>query len=144
MYLTLSLIYTPYTPPLQLPPFPSVLQTLSVPVTHYLSFYPPPPPSLSLQQWGSTALLWASSNGHAEAIKALLTVPDINVNRADVSLYLLTPSYLVLGGMCEVIYLTLSLTITLAMMTYHPPMHNMHPNPMKNISKCVYLIVVIV
>ena len=32
--------------------------------------------------------MYASSNGHTEAIKALLTVPDINVNHADVSLHL--------------------------------------------------------
>ena len=48
-----------------------------------------------------TALLAASQIGHAEAIKALLTVPDINVNQANVSLYPLTPSHLVLGDRGE-------------------------------------------
>ena len=30
------------------------------------------------------------------------------------------------------------------MMTYHPLQHNMYPNPVKNIPKCVYLFVVII
>ena len=44
------------------------------------------------------ALMKASLNRRTEAIKLLLTAPDINVNLADVSLYLLTPSHLALGG----------------------------------------------
>ena len=52
----------------------------------------------------------ASSYGHTEAIKLLLTATDINVNQADVSLYLLTLSYLALGVGIWEIYLTLSLT----------------------------------
>ena len=54
--------------------------------------------STSLQDKGRTALMAASSNGHSEAIKALLTTPGINVNQANVSLNLLTPSYLVRSG----------------------------------------------
>ena len=50
--------------------------------------------SISLQGQGATALMFASKNGHAEAIKALLTASGIDVNHADVSLYLLTrPTY---------------------------------------------------
>ena len=43
------------------------------------SFYPL---SLSLQRDDDTALILASYFGHAEAIKALLTAPDIDVNHA--------------------------------------------------------------
>ena len=78
-------------------PFPSLLPPLSVSITHHLSSYPPPH-FLSLQGNGSTALMAASEHGHAEAIKLLLAAPDIDVNQAKVSLYLLTPSYLVVGG----------------------------------------------
>ena len=39
----------------------------------------------------------ASEEGHAEAIKLLLITRGINVNHADVSLYLLTPLYLEVG-----------------------------------------------
>ena len=39
----------------------------------------------------------ASQNGHTEAIKLLLAVLGIDVNHADVSLYLLAPSHLVEG-----------------------------------------------
>ena len=46
-------------------------------------------------------MLAATKKGHAEAIKLLLTAPGINVNHADVSLYPLTPSYVVVGGRCE-------------------------------------------
>ena len=42
--------------------------------------------------------MYASHNGHIEAIKLLLATPSINVNHANVSLYLLTPSHLALGG----------------------------------------------
>ena len=80
-------------------PFPSLLPPLSVSITHHHSFYPPL--SLSLQYAGCTALTLASEEGYTEAIKLLLTVPNIDVNHADVSLYLLTPSHLVVGGRCE-------------------------------------------
>ena len=83
-----------YLPPL----FPFLLPTLSVYVTHYLSLYPPLSRSLSLQEGGLTALMLASEQGHTEAMKLLLNASDIDVNHADVSLYLLIPSHLVLGG----------------------------------------------
>ena len=60
-----------------------------------------PPLSISLQKNCSTALTLASEKGRTEAIKALLTAPDIDVNHAHVSQYLLTPPYLVLGSGCE-------------------------------------------
>ena len=47
---------------------------------------------------GYTALMEAASKGHTEAIKALLTAPDINVNYAKVSMFLLTLPHLVVGG----------------------------------------------
>ena len=80
------------------PPFSLVLPpTLYVThITHYLSFYSPF--SISLQDTGQTALMYASWSVEIEAIKLLLVVPGINVNHADVSLCLLTPSYLALGG----------------------------------------------
>ena len=59
------------------------------------------PLSISLQSWGGTALAAASENGHAEAIKILLTVPDVDVNHTDVSPYLLTLLYLLVGGGCK-------------------------------------------
>ena len=75
-----------------------------------LPFILSPPLSLSLQVSGYTALLAASDNGHAEAIKLLLTAPGIDVNHAyKVSPYLLIPLYLVRGKGGSVIYLTLSL-----------------------------------
>ena len=44
----------------------------------------------------------ASDKGHAEAIKLLLTAPDIDVNRAvEVSLYQQTPPYQVVEGRVE-------------------------------------------
>ena len=54
-----------------------------------------------IQLSGSTILMLISEKGHIEAIKILLTASDLNVNQADVSLYLLTPSPLVVGGRCE-------------------------------------------
>ena len=41
----------------------------------------------SLQQWGCTALIQASYNGHTEIVQALLAAAGINVNHADVSIY---------------------------------------------------------
>ena len=63
----------------------------------------PPPPSLSisLQDSGWTALTNATVNGHIEAIKLLLAAPGIDVTQANVSLYLLTPPPLAVGGRCD-------------------------------------------
>ena len=64
-----------------------------------------------------TALHYATHAGHIEAIKALLTAPDINANYTDVSLYLLIPPYVLLSlGLHD--YLLVFLTATLAMMIY--------------------------
>ena len=73
-----------------------------IPYLHPPSIPPSPPPSssftscyshslFSLQESGWTALIWASFYGRTEAVKALLTAPDINVNYAYVSIYPLTP-----------------------------------------------------
>ena len=58
----------------------------------FIRSLPPPFFSFSLQRRGFTALILASQAGRTEAVKALLTVPNIDVNHADVSLYLLTTS----------------------------------------------------
>ena len=40
----------------------------------------------------------ASAGGHTEIVQALLTTPGIDVNHANVSIYLLTPSRVVVVG----------------------------------------------
>ena len=77
----------------------------------------------------------ASDNGHADAIKILLTAPGIDVNYANVSLHLLTPSRMQ-GWGCGSFHAS-SITQTPAMMTYHPLMHDMYPIPTKKNTKCV-------
>ena len=68
--------------------FPYLIPPMSVYVCNPLPFIlSPPPPPLTLQGKGKTALTLASEKGHTQAIKALLTVPGIDVNHADVSLY---------------------------------------------------------
>ena len=79
--------------------------------------------------------------GHAEAIKLLLTVSGINVNHANVSLYLLS-SIVEGGGEGDLPHLIphsnprnddLSL-----------PIHNMYPNAMnKNPKVCMFLFVIV-
>ena len=65
-----------------------------------------------------SALMAASEYGHTEVTRLLLTAPDIIVNYAKVSLYLLTPSHLVVGGGFNGrvggrgVYLTLSLPLS--------------------------------
>ena len=95
--------YLPPIPPIYVPPIPPPSSLLfptsnSICICNPLPFILPPTLSLSLQRDGITALTVASANGRAEAIKLLLTAPGIDVNHADVSLYLLIPSHLVLGG----------------------------------------------
>ena len=46
-------------------------------------------------------LFSAAREGDTNTIKRLLTATGIKVNAGDVSLYLLTPSPLVIGGRCE-------------------------------------------
>ena len=62
--------------------------------------------------------MWASQYGRTETIKLMLAVSDIDVNYAKVGT---NPA----------------LALTLAMMTYHPPTHNMYFNP-KKISRVWY------
>ena len=92
----------PYISPLP-PSFPTSILSYVQPTIH-----PNTPPLIFLQSnlISMTALLWASSWGHTEIVKALLTVPGIDVNHADVSSRLLTPSYVVVGCVCLIhIYL---------------------------------------
>ena len=91
------------------------------------------PLSISLQGRGYTALIRASERGHAEAIKALLTAPGIDVNHAEVSLCLLTPLDIVVGVGLLHIYLPFPFTLIPAMMTYLPPTWNMYPSNVKKI-----------
>ena len=82
----------------------------------------------------------ASGNGHIEAIKALLTAPDININHATVSLYLLRLPNLVVEGGCE--GLNLALSLTLILVTYHPlplPLPASNPICMGNPPFILYL-----
>ena len=92
----------PSLPPPPPFPLPYLVPPLPLSVTHHLSFtaFPPPPPplTLSLQEDGWTALMAAAKKGETEAIKLLLAAPDIDVNHANVSHYLPTPSHLVVGG----------------------------------------------
>ena len=83
------------TPPssLTLPTSTSICKCNPLPV-----LLPPLYLSLSLQGYGTTAFLLASEKGHTEAMKLLLNASDIDVNHEDVSLYLLSPSYLAAGG----------------------------------------------
>ena len=68
----------------------------------------------SLQENGDNALLHASrnghfENGHPEIVQALLAA-GIDVDHANVSIYLLTPSHIAVGVMAGEVYLPLSLT----------------------------------
>ena len=79
--------------PLRSPlPLSYILPNLSVCVTFHSILL-----SISLQEFGFTALMRASHLCRTEAVKALMTAPDIDVNHADVSLYPLTPSHLQVG-----------------------------------------------
>ena len=51
-----------------------------------------------LQFQGASPLGVAAREGHTEIVQVLLQAPDINVNQADVSIYLLTLSPVVVGG----------------------------------------------
>ena len=88
-----------------LSPFPS---TYMCPL-HFPTLYPVPylyltnhafHPTCScfLQHSGTTALMYAVGKGHTDCVIALLASPDINVNHADVSIYLLTLSHKLVGS----------------------------------------------
>ena len=86
----------------------------------------------------------ASREGRTETVQALLAAPDIDVNHADVSVYSLTPSHVVVGGDSGEVYLPLSLILTLVLMSYHPPTSKMYPSLGGNIltpDMCLFLIV---
>ena len=51
----------------------------------------------SLQSNNWTALLLASANGHTGTVQALLAAASIDVKHADVSIYPLIPSHVVVG-----------------------------------------------
>ena len=51
----------------------------------------------SLQSSGSTALIMASQGDRTEIVQALLAAAGIDVNHANVSIYSLTPSHVVVG-----------------------------------------------
>ena len=73
----------------------------------------------ALQQWGSTALMLASKNGHTEIVLALLAASGIDVNHANVSIYPLIPTHVVVGGEVVGGLSLLPLNLTLDLMFYH-------------------------
>ena len=99
-------------PPTTCPPpppfFPSHLAPLPPPLSPSLPPFvsvtnPAPYPTCgcSLQETGLSALMWASAKGRTEIVLALLKSIDrsgINVNLANVSIYQLTLSHLVIKG----------------------------------------------
>ena len=104
-----SLIFSPFLhfPPLPVPP--SFLLPLSFPspipypsLVHHASY-----PTCdggggcSLQNDGYSPLYVAADKGHTKVVQALLTSPSIDVNLADVSHSILTPSPVVVGKMDE-------------------------------------------
>ena len=82
---------------LYMSPFPlSPHNTPSVSLTNPTSY--PSCGCCALQSSGSTALSLASQNGHTEIVLALLAAAGIDVNHANVSIYSLNPSYIVVWG----------------------------------------------
>ena len=78
--------------PLPLPPNNTPYVSLTNPASY------PTCGCCSLQENGFTALLLASQYGHTKIALALLAAVGINVNHANVSIYPLTPSHVVVGG----------------------------------------------
>ena len=74
----------------------------------------------SLQSDGWTPLTHSAFKGHIEVVQNLLQTPGINVNHADVSIYLLTLSPIVVGGEDEGHLPPQPLSRTLVMMSYYP------------------------
>ena len=110
--------YFPPPPPLYPLPFFSL--------TCPSSFFPTPYPSLTNHASYPTCcccccccfpyrlsrespLYWAAFKGHTETVQALLQAPGINVNQADVSIYLLILSPVVVGGHLPPLFSHLSL-----------------------------------
>ena len=86
-----------YLPPLTCPSFLLPNTPPYVSLTNHPASYPTCG-CCSLQEDGWTALLLASYNGHTEIVLALVAAVGINVNHADVSIYPLIPSHVVVGG----------------------------------------------
>ena len=80
-----------------LPPSLPSNNTPSVSLTNHPASYPTCG-CCSLQANKDTALILASGNGHTETVLALLAAVGIDVNHANVSIYPLTPSHVVVGG----------------------------------------------
>ena len=84
------------------PPYTFSLPPLLPPnITPYVSLTNPasyPTCGCSLQEKGSTALIVASEYGRTKTVQALLAAAGIDVNHANVSIYPLTPSHVVVGG----------------------------------------------
>ena len=59
---------------------------------------------MALQNDGNSALALGVMKGFTEVVKVLLQAHNIDVNHADVSIYLLIPSLVVVGGRMRVIY----------------------------------------
>ena len=84
-------------PPLACPPsFPIPYPILHLHLTNHASR--PLCCCCSLQRSNRTALMTACDEGYTDCVIALLASPDINVNHADVSIYLLTSSHVVVWG----------------------------------------------
>ena len=73
--------------------------------------------------------MMASQNGHTEIVLALLAAAGIDVNHANVSIYPLTPSYIVVGGEVKGCFLPFPLTLTLVLINVlsPPPTTKMYP-----------------
>ena len=95
-----------------LPPNNTPYVSLANPASH-------PTCGCSLQGSGWTALLHATDRGHTETVLALLTAADIDVNIANVSIYPLIPTHVVVGGEVVGGLSLLPLNLTLDLMFYH-------------------------
>ena len=109
------------------PPPPSPNNTPSVSLTNPASY---PTCGCSLQSSGWTALIRASQYGYPEIVQALLAAAGIDVNHADVSIFPLTTSHVIVGVSMGEVYLSFPLQggLTLELMSYHPLTSKMYPN----------------
>ena len=77
--------------------FPTPTSSLYSPLSSMPSLPHPTCCYCSLQYGGTSPLAEAACYGHIEVVKALLQAPGINVNQANVSVFLLTLSHVVVG-----------------------------------------------